>query len=273
MATVSITEDAVAGQTSEETADGTTLPRVFLVQYEDDNVPSFGKVLAVGILNGIPAVGDVHPYDPLLFVRSKSIAVLTGDNTIFTVTCNYAPTNADERQPDDDAPAQISVGTTTVTQRTDLDRDGNQMILTPADGDGPDDVTDLEPQTFIVDVSKVLGVFRLVRKENEQPGNIAMQYTNKINSAEFLGREAGEVYCDSIQGESSDGGETYTVTYSFTVDPDGWDVRGVYIRDGEPVPDVDEDGEPNDPPEALSWGTEKFFDVFTEIDFNDLNLT
>jgi hypothetical protein len=135
------------------------------------------------------------------------------------------------------------------------------MLFTPSTGTGSAEVKALGDLPFRADVPRVLGVFRLVRKETTQPGIKAMLYANKVNSVEFLGLAPGLVYCDSIQGDSSDGGDNYVVTYSFTADPLGWDVRGIYTIDGEPVKDP-----------SLTDGTEKFFDVIDDIDFNALNL-
>ena len=265
-----IIEDIIAGQRLNETADELTLNRIFKVQ--TDAALGTSGIIQARFTNGIPSVGDVHPTESSLFVKSIDVAPLGNDSSLWQVTCNYTQPNASEKVADDDAPAQISIGTTTTTYRTDKDRDDKQMLFIPADGTGSDIVKSWKPQTFIADVPRVLGTFRLVRKETTQPGPKAMEYTNHVNSTEFLSLAAGLVYCNSIQGESSDGGDTYTVTYTFTADPLGWDVRGVYTIDGEPAPDVDSDGNPNDPSELVHWGLEDTFDVLDEIDFNLLNL-
>jgi len=102
--------------------------------------------------------------------------------------------------------------------------------------------------------------------ENANPQAKAKAYIGKVNSGSFVGDSsatAGQWLLVDVQWESSDGGVTYEVSYTFHCVPEGWNSEVVYFID------------PNTgvPPANLpSSGIYPLYH-YEEVDFSGLGIT
>jgi len=258
-----IVEDLIAGAGISEDGDGFKKTRVFQVS----DLTGFNAQAvdaAAMLLNGIPQINGLHPEIPFIRVRTRTCIPLNKENTQFKITVNYARLNQNEGAAESDSPAQISVGTNISSFQTDLDKNDVQMVLKPKDGAGNAVVKALPDQTYVATITRATSYFTYVRREDQDPSAKSKTFTNTINSVIFNGDAIGTVFCNGIRGVSDDGGQTYTVTYSFQTDPLGWDSRAVYNQPNSDKPL---------PAPSIADKTEAIFEHFDLKDFNSLNLT
>jgi len=121
-------------------------------------------------------------------------------------------------------------------------------------------------------VQKYSPTFRvkLSRTETENPAQRVRDYTGTLNdgSVVFGGVEWGRglLLCESISATTDDEGNSYSVTYNFIYNPDGWDVTAIYTSD-DGIPearykDMDKDG----------LAGSDTFTIYKSMDFNELDL-
>jgi hypothetical protein len=263
---VQVFEDVIDSSQYTDDKDGQKINRVFIVDGLTVGNKTNRPLFAV-LQPGIPPINSYHPSIPFLQVKDRQVQPINKDSEQFRVICNYERLNTDDKDgTTEDEPAQISVGTQIITARTTRAYDSAgqpiQMILTPRIGTAGEGKA-LPPQSIPADIQKALFFARFTRRELEPPDQKAVKYANKINSVPFLGRSGKEVYCSGINGNSTDGGITYTVNYEFLVDPDGWDYEAIYTdTDGNILPTASEQD-----------GTLRKFQVYERVDFNQLGLT
>ncbi len=245
---------------------------------------------ALGI-PGIPNINDVHPSFSILNVVEKRFE--TQGPTIGVVIVSYKQLNADEQEAGSTSAPIISIGSTVQEDVVNLDVNGKQMLL------------------FHTKVKKIINAFLLVEEKPEkmptQPGEVSMQFpqmtvsfqrregespflknekhNGTINSRGFFQLGIHEWLCTGIDGESSDGGRTFLVTYKFQRAQKGntWDPMLVYIDPETDAPvaglninggdgPLSLTGEPPNKTGDPNQVGRKRFQVYPETDFNELNL-
>ena len=155
--------------------------------------------------------------------------------------------------PDDDGPGVTTTSTTLETLETYKDRDGNLMVV---QHNGQD-----QPVQLTTRVQKA--VFRFQRSENTNPRFRASTYSGKVNSLTWNGYPPGSVLCSGIDSTTSDGGDTYDVTYTFEYDED------LHVQTG-----AWKDPDTQEVPSDVVDGTGiKDFNLQKEISFAGLNIT
>ena len=206
-------------------------------------------------VSGIPAKGTVHPYASLntLYADEYTVTPEDSSNGIFKVVVTYKPQTGDNAPPSDNNLGQISLGTSVQSQTTNKDVNGVDMVLT------------YKTQTQIaeVEVQMPMTVAKFTRREYSHPLQKSFDFVGKTNSQAWQGYGRGYWLCTGINGETSDGGSTYSVTYEFQANRAGWNPTVYYI-----------DPETNAPPEdVLSNPTAfKIVTQYLEANFNTLKL-
>jgi hypothetical protein len=90
----------------------------------------------------------------------------------------------------------------------------------------------------------------------------ARTYVGTVNSGTWYNGVAGTWLCNSIRGNSQDGGVTFTVTYTFLYREDSWRERAVFI-----------DSYTGKPPKDLVEGTgKKWCTVYRATDFGAIGV-
>jgi len=272
-----VTEDTIEGASLIETSDELEVVRRFIVEEIESNPED---VLNQALLaSGVPTKGASHPTIAGIKVDSRRATPLGLRQAEITVT--YKKVNVEDQQPDETAPPQISVGTTVQTAETSFDRDGEQIKVQYNKKFVNPETTSEEfkmvEQTGSVEIQAPRTLVRFTRKEDKHPGTKSIQYVGKVNSVPFLNVAPRDMLCTSIEGNSSDGGETYLVIYEFMLAADFLKVKGEKQIDWNPVvifidPDT---GRPakDEPDNPLGEGNGLAFPlIYEEIDFNQLSL-
>lgn len=177
---------------------------------------------------------EPHPTIDGLFALDIQARMESGSPSTVRVIAEYRePQNEDQNENSEDV---IEIGAAVVQVPTQLDVNGKPLevqftfLETTKNADGDDqeqEVTDTQVAT--VDVSKAQGVLRVVRVERDNPFNLQLRYVGRINSRRWNQGAPGTWQCVRIQGRTDDGGRTYTNTYEFQYNEDGWDPVIAYI--------------------------------------------
>jgi len=237
---------------------------------------------------GIPLRGEPHPSIEGIKADEISASPQGAENALVTVT--YKQLTEDENEPDELQKPTITVGSTVQEDIVNLDAFGKQMLLnhtkrkviTTDIGSGTktsNKDTKLPTQPGEVGVQFPLTTISLSRREKNNPLFKSEIYTGKINSAPIFGDPKHIWICTGIDGDSDDGGQTFTVSYNFQRAPQGttWDPILVYIdpETDAPVAGLNiidkqgpiKQGEADDSEVGI-----KRFQVYIDIDFNKLNI-
>jgi len=161
---------------------------------------------------GIPQVGDCDPDIPGLYCRQRRVLPGVGpdDATIYITYKSPDGTFGNQQR--------IEVGATASEVLTEKDRDGNPVTIAYTAPGGsvyptlPGKIPTLKSRSTLV----------ITRLEPSSPDAISRQYTGCANSSPWHNGDANQWRCLGIVGRSTDGGQTYIVTYSFEFNPDGW---------------------------------------------------
>ena len=211
------------------------------------------------VAEGMPAYGSAHPSIPGLFLYEiNPEAIGAGQARVRLV---YEPWRG--TPPEGSAPA-IVVGATVEQHTTHLDVNDEVMVVEYTDDA---EVTHYQTPTASVLCPKVS--FELTRREDAAPGAKVKAYVGKVNTAGWdvdPSAAARTWLCTGIVGRSSDGGDTYDVTYSFLYRDDApegnWDSMQQYI-----------DPQTGRPPSDLVDGVGRIiYVVRVEANFDALNL-
>ena len=261
--------DIAEGSTvSADVRSGDRAVRVFRVEgVEGDNAPA--KIRQAMEAGGIPVMYEPHPTIPLLLVSNKTGTPI--DEGTFDVVVTYEPIPPEDNIQEQNA--QISIGATVQTVQTNIDRNGDTIELNPSKDTGLK-----EGYVGTVDVQVPSTRLSFSRREETPPSVAISTLMGKINDAPFVGFPTGSVLCTGINASSSDGGETYNVTYEFQVsnrngagvagaDPD-WVAAVVYIQDnGKPYPFG------SNPSEGIALGVLDFVELYESANFGSLGLS
>lgn len=206
-----VVRDLIAESSIEETRDGLTATRVFVVEGVGG---AAGARLALAIRDSnIPAYGDAHPNIPDIQVVHKSARPI--DMETFHVLVTYQQTDSLDVVGGRET---IEVGSTPSTRQTSRDYRGlqltKQVVIEDVDDEG-NVTTRTETRVAEIEEEVALVTYIVRRREYENPARNAMYYTNSVS---------GNWKCSRIFGSSDDGGVTYNVTYELIYNPNGWDV-------------------------------------------------
>lgn len=255
--TIGISDELIEGSTVSQSADGYVATRMFIATTTAQETK-----VQVLLHDDIPQYGDIHPdFDGIdlvpIYALDRQCDHEMGDPAIFRVTINYRrPTSATQPPSEDEADAIIQVGSSVTSSKTELDAAGAQIVVT---------LTDQPDQTGTVDIQVPESVLTFSRRESSSPRSKARTYVGKINSVALASGDydIGTLLCLGIEGESTDGGESYNVTYRFQYRPGKWAATVVYI-----------DPETDRPHEEVAFPSTGVVtvDVYAEANFSALNL-
>lgn len=214
---------------------------------------------------GIPRYQEPHPTIP--FIRAMEISAEPGEAGVY-VTVAYKAPEYFEREPNETEKPTIQVGTTVQEGQSSRDKDGNlisvEFTYTPVDDDGNlgEEITETYIPVLAVQVAQTAIVYQ--RREKFNPLLKSIKYSNKVNSRTIGIFGPRTLYCAGIEGQSNDGGESYSVEYRFQYNPKTWDAEFYYIdqNTGQPHQDVT-----IVPPNGYGKA-----EVYEEIDFSALNV-
>ena len=194
--------------------------------------------------DGLPRGGEQHPF-PLqpLFCASRSVQLIDTDKA--KVTCKFQPGTIDNVPPDEGAGStlQIRVGTTVQEVETSLDVNGDTIRVSydyiDIDEQGNQTVRN-ESQTGTVKYQLPMTVVTLSRKETRDPLDKSRIFVGRMNSGSVFGDPAHWWLITKLEGESSNGGKSFNVTYEFQRKIGGWDPTVVFIDPdtGRPPEDI-----------------------------------
>jgi hypothetical protein len=258
--TITVIEDLIEGSGLSQSADGYVATRVFMATTTAQETK-----LEVLLHEDIPQRGDIHPdFDGISLVPiialDRNCDHEQGDPAVFRVTIDYRrPSTTDAEPSEEEEDAIVHIGSSVTSSKTEVDKDGVQIVVTLS-------TATPTTQTGSVDIQVPETTIGFRRKESSNPGAKSIATTGKVNSAS-LGSgtyAARTLLCLGIEGESTDGGETYDVTYSFQYRPGTWKAAVVYIdpETDRPHADVDIAG--------LDGVT--YPNIYSEVAFASLNL-
>lgn len=221
MGVVKVTPDWTQREV-EETVKSIKDTLVYDVDFDNTVDPFLRPLLARIASDGtiaIPAMYSMHPYNPWLYVQSKSVRAGKGPLS-YRVTVHYSsytdtfdiygdgePINPLLQRPERSWRFALS------NEPIDRDIVGNPLASSSGEAFDPqmtEDFYDL--------------VLRYVRNEESYDKLLAAQYINAVNSDSFLGFNPGQVRCNIFDGEEARVSQNLfcRVTYEFQFRWDGW---------------------------------------------------
>lgn len=173
--------------------------------------------------SGVPQPGVEHDEIPGLFCKRRSPTPVARDPTSIMVLCEYLlPTALDNTPPDGDL--FVASGSSSLLMvQSDVDRDGNQVVLSWND----------RQQTGQFQVGVPVQSLRLGHTVHvAEPELWQKLWVGKVNSQAFRTRGAGQWLCvgadfDLTERETTPLG--YSFTYEFVGNDEGHDPKVVYI--------------------------------------------
>lgn len=249
--------DLIEGSTIEETMEnGVTATRTFIVS----GISGAATARSFIALNssGIPAILEYHPSITDLRCVSKNAEPVNGSSSQFRVTAQYRA--VDNTEDTEDPQAQMSIGSTVQEEQTSFDVNGTLIEIGPVTIDG----VEHPKQTGHISAQKPQTTVTFKRRELEAPDLIAQNFTGKVNGAQFLGLGPDHILCTKIEGSSTDGGQTFDVTYEFQINFGKW-FASIYYVDSEKSLPLEGATEAN-------GGIKRNVQVYERADFNALAL-
>lgn len=232
---IKVKEDVIKGTSGEWTlADGFSVNR----QFQVFNIVGNQTQLISIAMNafGIPRVGEQHPS---IFIQCVSLSAAIIDKGQVQITAAYRAFDFGEG--DEDSPVQIRIsGAVTrknITEYIKEDGETEEMVVTyeyrSSQNPGGDNPKNQQPE-----VEKEVPVLSISfsRMEDEHPFKKAQQYLGKVNAGPWNLGEKNTWLCSRLEGNSSDGGETYSVDYEFLYNPESWDVQVSFLLEDGTIP-------------------------------------
>lgn len=201
---------------------------------------------------GIPDRGDAHPGASLGSYVAYNIRCQLKDekaNGIFLVFVDYGLINQNVVPDDDQTPVE-SVGSSVSDQETNLDVNGDPLVV-EYNGD---------EQTGTVSIQYPNTILQYSRLETGSPLSKSLAYAGTINDATFKGCAAGTVLCTRIDGNGNSV-TGYSVTYEFQYKPGGWTSTVAY-----------QDANGKVPPDVAPGNGLETYDMYHEANFSLLSL-
>lgn len=202
------------------------------------------KMFKAGTVSGIPAMGSQHPNVTDLYVTRKAVRMITQDEA--EVVVSYSVPEIEDTAQGDAAsfPVRIRVSSAVQGVTTNVDKNGallsvSHILQQQEQGTGKVHTQNIQ-QVGTVEIQRPATVVSITRQELGNPAPIAAAYTGFVNRLAFMGAAAREWLCTSIEGESNDGEQSYTVTYTFTNKPGSWDatITAIDPATGQPYPNL-----------------------------------
>lgn len=220
---------------------------------------------------GIPQYGDKHPIKGLSIDSVTCRPEVDSPNTFRIITIARRPVIDSGSTGDEDEIDDADLGTLAFfyVQRdvqTQFDAQGSQITVThtyAADdehGRGGLIVT----QGGEVTIQTWQQGIRYTRRESTAPASLQADYAGRLNEREWNGYPAKSILCVGIDGDTADGGASWSVNYVFMIDTFRNFKADVLFSD--PM-----DG--GKPPKGLKADKGyKSVDVYPVIDFNPLKI-
>lgn len=260
--------EVIHGQTGGKSASGYRATRTWKVTGISAGT-SMVKAIDDAIDNSdLPDFGDTHPDSggsPAdigdILVEDISGSWIDDENTMAEIVVTYSRPSFETQEPSENPDeAIIQVGSTVSTIRTNKDASDTDIVIS---------LTGEEDQLAEVDVEVPQTVLMFQRRESTNPITKSLTYSGKVNSGSLGGGTyaAGTLLCLGIEGDSSDNGLTWTITYRFQYDPAGWNGQTVvYIDPDTDRPHADVD---------LSTGSAGWesVDMYDTANFSNLTLS
>lgn len=245
------------------TSDGLRTTRTFFVTGLAG--AAHARLYNASITSGVPRRGEPHPSIPLIYVTDVKVSV---DEVGAKVAVTYAQPTYQQREPNETEKPTIQVGSTVQESTTSKDKD-NKLIKVnfsykPVDEDGNQGALVTDEYVPVLSIQVGQAAIEYQRQESNNPLPKAIKYVGKVNSILIGGFAARTLLCTGIEGQSNDGGVTYSVSYRFQYNPKTWDAEFYYIdtESGQPHKDVTINP-------ANGYGIAK---IYIEIDFSALNV-
>lgn len=215
--------------------------------------------------SGVPRYGEPHPSIPHLRAISISAAP---DEAGARITVNYGQPTFEQKEPNETEQPIIQVGSTLQESQTSKDKDDNliftEFTYTPVDEDGNQGEEITEKFVPVLALQTAQTAVEYQRRENANPLQKSLLYVGKVNSVGIGLFAARTLLCTGIEGQSNDGGISYSVGYRFQYNPRTWDVEFFYIDQETGQPHKDVTISP-----ANGYGTAR---LYNEIDMRPLNV-
>lgn len=210
----------------------------------------------------VPARNTFHPTLGGLVCYSREASPIAGQPTQALITLMYGQVNS-KQFADNTKPCEISVGSTIQSAETNVDVNGDNLVVTYDVKDPTTNQTVTKKQTGKVSIDIPQTVVRLTRREKGSPLQKSIAFVGTVNRDSFLGNAKACWLCTRIEGQTDDGGVTYMVTYEFQLADDNWNNQTiVYI-----------DPTTNLMPEDADFGNGKErYDFYMEADFSILKV-
>jgi hypothetical protein len=231
MATVTqfnATGDGASPPVLRDTRDGYVLSEQFTVTNLSGPIAArpLEAITATGITRGA-----AHASVPGILADEISATLISP--TIARVSVTYRPLNFEAVPPSGGGTneAELEVGASVQIEETNLDAAGNVLVVS-ADVETVDENNEPYTETVAqeVRVSRQVpnATIRFRRRENDSPFYKATEYVGTVNGVAWAGAGPRQWLCTAIRGVSSDGGDTYDVTYEFHHRVGTWDASIIY---------------------------------------------
>jgi len=155
--------------------------------------------------------------------------------TQYWVTVVYRrpdPFNTDDNPPDPTpSGGTIQVGSRLQPATFTQDVNGTQITTQHTYAEPAPGRNGLEIQAAEVEGFTPTTVLTVSRPENGDPLSKSQTYVGTLNSSTFFSQPAKSWLCTAIEGISEDNGATYSVTYEFEYNREGWEAAVAFIDD------------------------------------------
>lgn len=268
-----LTELTNGSEITNSSLDGFTATRVFLAR-NLSGADVNARLKEALDLPGVPRPGDPHPSVSNLYLLTVRAEPYTQESSTHArVVATYRVPSFDQAPPDQPQFGTRQISATVATVIKNVDVNGDEIILqhtfnTVDENGNPVQRTEYQPTEVEVSVPQL--VVSLTRRESQPPFYQSEAYLRKVNQSGWLGKPARTWLCTKVDGSSDDGGNTYTVVYEFTYNPDTWDQRVVFIDPDTGRPPIDEDTGESTLVDGL--GVKKV-QIYELADFRDLNIS
>lgn len=228
--------DIIEGASLSEDADGYEATRVYLVT--ELGGAAHNRLYLAGQTNGLPRFGDPHPSIPRLRCVQRAITLAKGSDNNAQVTLTYRVPKAQETPAGGGgsggapAPGVVRIGSTVQSKITQKDKSGNAITVThkfPNTKAIDEEFRGLtKTQGVDVDIQAPNLVLSETRNEARSPAALARAYVGTVNQFAIWGGAARTYLCTRIDGQTSDGGKTFEVSYEFQYEVQTWDAPVVF---------------------------------------------
>jgi hypothetical protein len=166
--------------------------------------------------DGIPQPQEEHPYNDKLWVTS--VSAKNTSQTSCVVTVNY------EQKPDDELPTPvIDIGSSQIASETAYDYAGNRITLV-VDGKTYYGTVPFIKTGLVVRVSMAGYSFDYALSQ-------CKEFNDTVSNGGPLGGAARTWLCQ-CSARPTGVGNTYTIDYEFSYNPNTWDAVATYSKDG-----------------------------------------